>query len=639
MAGGPDRVLARQAFGIGILGIWGKSMFRLRLAGAMNLFGAALAAGLVLLSIAAWVSINQVRIGGTLYTQVVAGKDLIADILPPPLYVIEAYLEAKTAYSNASPTQAAKTAKRLTQLRSDYDARIAYWREVPVLPAAKALLYGDSDKAAQKVWSSAFRLTDSLQRSDQAAADAANIDMTTAYSAHRAAVDAMVPLVVAENTKVEAHANAVQALGLSIMAGLGVLLAAIIGGGIWAMRRGVVSPITAITRYMGDLAAGDYDKPVPFAGRSDELGDMAKSVEVFRQGVLERRTLRQEQDSSRARSQAEQDRLAAERRAANEVRVAAINNLAKGLERLSAGDVSFRFKDSFGEDYDQLRTDFNDASRKLSLTLGQIRQAAVGVGAGSDEIAAAADDLSRRTEQQAASLEETAAALDQITSTVRQTADGAKRANRIVTDAKAEAQSAEQTVAATIRAVGEIESSSSQIAQIIGVIDEIAFQTNLLALNAGVEAARAGDAGRGFAVVAQEVRALAQRSAEAAKEIKGLIANASTKVGEGVGLVGQTGTALSAILSRVTQIAELVHEITASAAEQASGLNEVNGAVNHMDQMTQQNAAMVEQTTAAAHSLRGEAERLADLVGGFELFSADARMANAEVKSLKRTAA
>ncbi len=612
-------------------------MFRLRLAGAMNLFGAALAAGLVLLSIAAWVSINQVKIGGTLYTQVVAGKDLIADILPPPLYVIEAYLEAKTAYSSASPTQAAKTAKRLTQLRSDYDARIAYWRDLPVLPAAKGLLYGDSDKAAQKVWSAAFRLTDSIQRSDQAAADAANIDITVAYGAHRAAVDAMVPLVVAENTRVEAAANGAQTLGLSIMAGLGVLLAAIIGGGIWAMRRGVVSPIAAITRYMGDLAAGDYDKPVPFAGRSDELGDMAKSVEVFRQGVLERRTLRQEQDSSRARSQAEQDRQAAERR--DEVRVAAINNLAKGLERLSAGDVSFRFKDSFGEDYDQLRTDFNDASRKLSLALGQIRQAAVGVGAGSDEIAAAADDLSRRTEQQAASLEQTAAALDQITSTVRQTADGAKRANTIVTDARAEAQSAEQTVAATIRAVGEIEASSSQIAQIIGVIDEIAFQTNLLALNAGVEAARAGDAGRGFAVVAQEVRALAQRSAEAAKEIKGLIANASTKVGEGVGLVGQTGTALSTILNRVTQIADLVREIAASAAEQATGLNEVNGAVNHMDQMTQQNAAMVEETTAAAHSLRDEAERLADLVGGFELFSADARMANGEVRSLKRTAA
>ena len=614
-------------------------MLKLRLSGAMNLFGAALAVGLLLLSAAAWVSINEVRIGGALYTKVVAGKDLVADILPPPMYVIEAYLEATTAHSNGSVGEAAKTARRLTQLRADYDARIAHWREIEILPQAKALLYGDSDKAAQKVWSSAFRLTDALQRSDLAASEAANSDMIAAYRDHRQAVDAMVPLVAAENLRVEADANRVQTLGLSIMASLGVLLALIIGGGVWMMRKGIVSPIESITRYMGDLAAGDYEKQVPFAGRKDELGDMAKSVAIFREGVLERRSLRLEQETSRERELGEQNRQQAERRAANEVRVHAINNLAKGLERLSAGDVSFRFAESFGADYDQLRTDFNDASKKLSLTLGLIRQAALGVGCGSDEIAQAADDLSRRTEQQAASLEQTAAALDQITSTVRQTADGAKRANVIVGDARTEAQEAERTVEATIKAVGEIATSSSQIAQIIGVIDEIAFQTNLLALNAGVEAARAGDAGRGFAVVAQEVRALAQRSAEAAKEIKGLIGNASTKVGEGVNLVGHTGTALSTILSRVTQIAELVHEITASAGEQAAGLNEVNHAVNHMDQMTQQNAAMVEETTAAAHSLKGEADRLAELVGQFALFSADAKMANADVRSMHRSAA
>ncbi len=612
-------------------------MPKLRLSGAMSLFGLALAAGLILLSLSAWVSINQVRIGGSLYTKVIAGKDLVADILPPPLYVIEAYLQASTAASDGSQDEASKTASRLKRLRADYDARVEYWRDIEILPQAKALLYEDSDKAAQKVWDAAFRLTDALQKSDPAAASAANADMMTAYRAHRKAVDAMVPLVAAENARVEAEANRVQTLGLSIMAGLGALLALIIGGGVWAMRKGIVSPIESITRYMGDLAAGNYEKPVPFAGRQDELGDMAKSVEIFRQGVLERHNLLLEQEASRERERALsiQSREQDERRAANEVRVAAINDLAKGLERLSAGDFSFRFAESFGADYDQLRTDFNDASKKLSLTLGLIRQAALGVGCGSDEIAQAADDLSRRTEQQAASLEQTAAALDQITSTVRQSADGAKRANSIVNDARTEAQAAERTVEATIRAVGEIESSSSQIAQIIGVIDEIAFQTNLLALNAGVEAARAGDAGRGFAVVAQEVRALAQRSAEAAKEIKGLITNASTKVGEGVTLVGNTGAALSSILSRVTQIAELVHEITASAAVQATGLNEVNHAVMNMDQMTQQNAAMVEETTAAAHSLKGEADRLADLVGQFTLSSADAHLDDAGPRSLR----
>jgi methyl-accepting chemotaxis protein len=245
-----------------------------------------------------------------------------------------------------------------------------------------------------------------------------------------------------------------------------------------------------------------------------------------------------------------------------------------------------------------------------------------GVNSGSDEISQASDNLSRRTEQQAASLEETAAALDQITATVRKTAAGAKEASQVVAVARADAEKSGKVVSQAVSAMTEIETSSNQISQIIGVIDEIAFQTNLLALNAGVEAARAGEAGRGFAVVAQEVRALAQRSADAAKEIKTLISTSTQQVEAGVSLVGQTGEALTRIVEQVAAIDNLVREISASASEQATGLNEVNTAVNQMDQVVQQNAAMVEEATAATHSLKNEAKALAEMVARFRVAEA-----------------
>ncbi len=241
------------------------------------------------------------------------------------------------------------------------------------------------------------------------------------------------------------------------------------------------------------------------------------------------------------------------------------------------------------------------------------------IGSGASEIARASDDLSQRTEQQAASLEETAAALDEITATVKKSAQGAVHARETVQSAMSGAAEGGEIVRDAVSAMGEIEKSATQIGNIIGVIDEIAFQTNLLALNAGVEAARAGEAGRGFAVVASEVRALAQRSAEAAKEIKTLISNSSRQVTTGVNLVDRTGEALRKIVQQVEQIDGLVSEIAASAQEQSAGLAQVNTAVNHMDQTTQQNAAMVEETTAASHALRTETSELQRLLGGFRI--------------------
>jgi methyl-accepting chemotaxis protein len=294
-------------------------------------------------------------------------------------------------------------------------------------------------------------------------------------------------------------------------------------------------------------------------------------------------------------------------------------DLDAALTRTAANDLELPIQKTFTPMFEKSRLSFNAAQETLRSMMSQIAESVNLVSSGGQEIATASDDLSRRTEQQAASLEETAAALDEVTSTVKKTTDGARQARTVVSEARGDAEKSGEIVRRAVDAMGRIEKSSAEISQIIGVIDEIAFQTNLLALNAGVEAARAGDAGRGFAVVASEVRALAQRSAEAAKEIKGLITTSNTEVGNGVKLVAETGESLARIVGKVSEINSVVADIAAGAEEQSTALQEVNTAVNAMDQATQQNAAMAEQATAAARSMMQETEKLSEMIGRFRL--------------------
>ncbi len=381
----------------------------------------------------------------------------------------------------------------------------------------------------------------------------------------------------------------------------------------------LIRPIRAMTETMGIVASGDTSTVVPGRDRKDEIGDMAKAVEHFRLTALEKEEVEQKAAEEREKVEEERRRNAAEQQHA-------LDLVGDGLHRLADGELTIKITTDVAPSYNSLKEDFNLATNKLHEAMISVDGGAKGIKAKTGEITQASDELSRRTESQAASLEETVAALAQITDTVKDNAKSSSRAKEVVSAAKLAADESCEVVHKAIEAMGGIERSSNEINQIIGLIDEIAFQTNLLALNAGVEAARAGEAGRGFAVVASEVRGLAQRSAHAARDIKKLVSNSSEQVEHGVKLVSKTVETLDSIKEEVSKIDDVFTTIVAGGEAQSSGLAEVNSAIQDMDQITQDNAAMSEEITAASSDLLRETNDLSHLVGTFEISASTGRL-------------
>ncbi|WP_323775798.1 CHASE3 domain-containing protein [Leisingera sp.] len=384
----------------------------------------------------------------------------------------------------------------------------------------------------------------------------------------------------------------------------GAIAAAILIGAVMALitGSGIASGLRRIVVSMRGLAEGNNAVEIKGQNRGDEVGDMARALDKFREELVRMQAAEQQKAESK---DAELGNV--------------VQQLSQRLARLAQGDLTIRIAEEFPEEYEQLRADFNGSIDNLNATVQQVVDAASSIRSGAAEISQASDDLSHRTESQAATLEETAAAIDELTASVKSAAEGARNVEATVRGARQEAENSGEVVQSAVAAMSGIEESSNKISQIISVIDDIAFQTNLLALNAGVEAARAGEAGRGFAVVASEVRALAQRSSDAAMEIKTLISDSSRQVGEGVDLVGRAGGALQSIVGQVSRISELVSEIAEGAEQQSTGLLEINTGVTQLDQVTQQNAAMVEEATAAGHMLNADAGKLSDLVARFQV--------------------
>ena len=552
--------------------------------------GAVIVGTLAISAVVMSIGVNKISVDSEIQKRGDRAVHLVADAAPAPLLMTDIAMEATRLYYE--PLSIEARSERLKELKKSYQDARARWERAP-LPAKIREQLGranaESDALLQTIDND---LIPALQRDDKVAAEGAYGDLQGHTDLQAGEVMKLVELLGVEQKAAKAEANDTLRLTYILLAGLGVLILGMIAGGLWYLNRLALLPLTKTAEAMKAMAAGDLDVPVEGAGRADEIGVIVDALEVFR-GTAKRNV----------EAEAKQRQV--------------VEVIAGGLEQLGQGNLTYRIDQALPAEYEALRHGFNETVSGLAETLTGVAHSAQSVHNGSTEIRAASDDLARRTEQQAASLEETTAAMNQVTAGVAETARSAMDVRRAIGETHGEASKGGEVVERTVAAMSAIEKSSQQITQIINVIDGIAFQTNLLALNAGVEAARAGDAGRGFAVVASEVRALAQRSADAAKDIKALILASGEQVSGGVALVGETGEMLKRIVERVGAISTMVGGIAQSAETQAANLQQVNAAVADMDKTTQQNAAMVEQSTAAARSLANEADTLSALVQRF----------------------
>jgi len=557
-------------------------------------------------------------------------------------------MEARGIYAAKDAADAEKFGPGLMKSLDQIDLVLASWQ--PLVPKEQRAVFDAMVSRAKEF--RAFR-SETVRLAKEEGPVAANKQGNNEANrnnrkAFQAEIDAVVAADLAELDSVQKSTESFgQTLFVMIatITAIGVIAGAAVG--MFIGTRSLSNPILGLTEAMKRLANGDYSTDIPSMGRQDEIGDMAAAVEVFKSNGVEVNRMNAQESANRAKSDALQNRMASVLAAAasgdfssrinKEFGDPALDRFARNvdelleavdsgltqtgaiLKRLAVGDLTETMRGEFRGAFAELQTNVNEAITGLRKTMEEIRNATSSINSNSEELRIAADDLSRRTEQQAAALEQTSAALDEITAVVKTSTTRAQEASEMVTEAKQSAAQSATVVRDAITAMGRIEQASHEISQIINVIDEIAFQTNLLALNAGVEAARAGEAGKGFAVVAQEVRELAQRSANAAKDIKTLITKSGDEVAGGVKLVQKTGASLHEIETQVLSINDHIHSIAVAAREQATGLHEINTAINQMDQVTQKNAAMVEETSAATHKLSSETATLFSLLSHFKI--------------------
>jgi methyl-accepting chemotaxis protein len=518
------------------------------------------------------------------------------------------------------------------QVQADYKARIDENLNALMVDKAKytPLISSAEERALYDDFNQSFATYHPVAvkvlalRDEGRKAEALAMMHETCLPLFRATIDKLTKIVEFNRSNGEAAGKSAHETYLSgrifiLIAVAGAL--AVATGLLLALVRAVAQPIAVVTQSMNRMAGGDLASSLPKQDRKDEIGALIVAMESFRSQLLAAGDARVQQEAAARQMQAEQ---------ADTI----VNSIGTGLSAMADGDLTHRVSAELGGVFASLKADFNRMAEQLESTVGSALGSVDSIRNGSGEIAQAADDLAHRTESQAASLEETSAALDEVNATVRATADNARQASVRVDVTRQAAQEGGAVASQAIAAMAEVQSSSRRIGNVVTLIESISLQTNLLALNAGVEAARAGDAGRGFAVVANEVRALAQRSSEAAQEIKSIIAESTTHVDGGVDLVNRSGEALKRVEHEVRGITELFADVTNAAEQQALALGQVNTAIGEMNTTTQQNAAMVEQTTAASRALASEAETLAKATSVFK--TSDSRFGRAAPRAAAR---
>ena len=553
--------------------------------------GLVLAGAVTVVLLLIGLAVQHIRVGGTVQNRIDKITGFTADILPPPLYIVEPMLKAKQTAED--PAHLAQNRADLATLEKQYRDSLARWTSDDVDPKLAGELRDKVAKEAEAFWTEVNTvLLPSASRGDAATVQASETRLASIFEREREAILVLTDHATAAQQELVATSTTTVEILMAMVALAGIVTVGLILQAMRLLSRHVLDPLADTAGVMSAMAAGDLAAGRRAGHRGDEIGDMTRAIEVFR-------------------TAAEAQHEAADKQAH------VVTAMGEALGQLADGDLSHRVETAFSSEYEALRHAYNAAANRLDNVLSRVAGSVESVNTGAAEIRSASGDLAERNQVQAASVEESSAAMKHVASLVTATANRTREVESEIGLATQDASTGGALVGEAMTAMSAIERSSQEIGQIVDLIDSIAFQTNLLALNAGVEAARAGDAGRGFAVVANEVRALAQRSADAASDIRKLIATSSREVSGGVSLVSRTGEALTTMVGRVGTLADLVAEIAASAQSQAASLDQVSGSVSGMDSMTQRNAAMVEETAAAARSLADEASELAAAVSQF----------------------